>query len=460
MVGRSPGPAFRIDPGKKDQATEWHRLVSRSNCLGKAPDLFGKSMACVLGLAAPVRSRDDWHVIGSRRANWLLLAAALVVIPGVLGTAGAARSSASAPISVPLIAFWNGASWTQQVAPNADGSGTLTAVAAVSPTDAWALGSSGYSASTPSAQWFNTLAEHWNGSSWQQVAMPTPRGASGVNLYGAAAVSASDIWAVGSWADSGPGDGLVPLIEHWDGTAWSLVRSPVLPTPVENHGAQLYGVTAVSASDVWAVGYIGYGSHRSLILHWNGTSWTRVPAPHSGSHSGLSGVATLSPTKVWAVGTFHFIHDKRVFTQPFALRWNGRIWQKMPNIHAGSLLAVGGGNNDIWAVGGHTNGGTGQALIEHWNGRHWKTFSAHAGYPSSIREPLSGIAVLPGDEIWAVGYHQDQHSLQSQTLIEHFDHGAWSGVSSMNPANDDWFAGVAAAAPTAVWAVGTYFPGS
>lgn len=399
-------------------------------------------------------------MVGSKRAYGLRLVAALVVIPGVLGAAGAASSSASAPISAPLIAYWDGTSWTQQAAPNPDGSGTLTAIAAVSATDAWALGSSGYRTSAPSAQWFNALAEHWDGSSWQQVAMPTPSGASEVQLYGAAVVSASDIWAVGSWGDFGPGDGPVPLIEHWNGTVWSIVPSPVLPIPRANQGAQLYSVTAVSASDVWAVGYIGVATHGSLILHWNGARWTRVPAPRNGSYSVLSGVTALSATKVWAVGTFHFKYRKRFLTQPFALRWNGRIWQKMPNIHAGSLLAVTGRQNDIWAVGGWSNGGTGRTLIEHWNGRHWKTFSAPTGHPDSIRQPLTGIAVPSGNEMWAVGYHEDEHSLQSQTLIEHFDHGAWSPVASMNPANDDWFAGVAAASPTAVWAVGTYFPGS
>jgi hypothetical protein len=374
--------------------------------------------------------------------------------------AGAASSSASAPISAPLIAYWDGASWTPQVTPNPDDSGTLTAVAAVSPTDAWALGSSGYSASAPSAQWFNTFAEHWDGSSWQQVAMPTPSGASEVHLYSAVAVSASDIWAVGSWADFGPGDGLVPLIEHWDGLAWSIVPSPVLPQPVANQGAQLYSVTAASASDAWAVGYIGTGTHHNLILHWDGTSWTRVPAPRNGSLSVLSSVSAISATKVWAVGTFHFKYRGHLVTQPFALRWNGKVWQKMPNIHAGSLLAVTGSENNISAVGGWSNGGSGRTLIEHWNGRHWKTFSGHTGYPESIHQPLTSIAMLPGNELWAVGYHEDEHSLQSQTLIEHFSHGAWSPVGGMNPARDDWFASVAAATPTAVWAVGTYFPGS
>jgi hypothetical protein len=389
---------------------------------------------------------------GPKRAVVVLAAASL------FGIAGA--SSAAAPISAPLVAYWNGTSWAQQVAPNPDASATLTAVAAVSPTDVWALGAYGYS-SSPSAQWFNALAEHWNGSSWQQVAMPTPPGSSGVHLSGTAVVSPSDIWAVGSWADFGPGDGLVPLIEHWNGLAWSIVRSPVLPTPTPNHGAQLYGVTAVSANDVWAVGYIGTATQHTLVLHWDGTSWKQVPAPKMGSYSNLSGVTAISATKVWAVGTFHVKYLKHLVAQAFALRWNGKVWQKMPNIHAGSLLAVTGSENNIWAVGGWNNGGgPGRTLTEHWNGRHWKNFPGRTGYPESTRQPLTGIAMLPGNELWGVGYHEDEHSLQSQTLIEHFRDGVWSSVAGIDPARDDWFAGGAAASPTAVWAVGTYFPGS
>ena len=402
---------------------------------------------------------------GSHKASVLGLAIAILAVLSLFGIAGA--SSASAPISAPLIAYWDGNGWTQQTAPNPDGSGLLTTVAAVSPTDAWALGSSGYS-TNPTAQWFNALAEHWNGSSWQQVAMPTPSGSSGLDLYGAAVVSSSDIWAVGSWADFGPGDGPVPLIEHWNGLAWSIVPSPVLPQPVANHGAQLYGVTAVSANDVWAVGYIGTGTHHNLILHWDGTSWTRVPGPHMGSLESLSGVTALSATKIWAVGTTHVTVTGHTITVPFALRWNGKVWQRMPNIQGESLLAVTGSANSIWAVGSQRVGryGLGSAcsnchgrtLIEHWNGRHWKSASAPTGYPESIRQPLTSIAMLPGNELWAVGYHEDEHSLQSQTLIEHYVNGSWSPVSSMNPARDDWFASVAAPTPTSVWAVGTYFP--
>jgi hypothetical protein len=83
-------------------------------------------------------------------------------------------------------------------------------------------------------------------------------------LYGTAATSASDIWAVGL----DPGGS---LIEHWNGTAWTRVPSPT-PAPA---GA-LERVAVVSPSDAWAVGWTGNGTSdfNALIEHWNGTSWS------------------------------------------------------------------------------------------------------------------------------------------------------------------------------------------
>ena len=142
----------------------------------------------------------------------------------------------------------------------------------------------------------------------------------------------------------------------------------------------------------------------------------------------------------------------------------------MPNIQGGSLLAVTGSENNIWAAGsqrvGRYNLGSvcnnchGRTLIEHCNGKHWKNFSGPTNYPSSLHQPLVSIAMSSAKEMWAVGYHENEHSLQSQTLIEHFSKGKWSEMKSMNPAKDDWFGGVAAASKSAVWAVGTYFPTS
>src|SRR5207237_6923082 len=76
--------------------------------------------------------------------------------------------------------------------------------------------------------------------------------------------------------------------------------------------AALYGVTALSASNVWAVGtYLGpNSSNPTLIEHWNGYGWSIVssPNPSPGSSNALNGVASLrsdgSGNDVWAVGDY------------------------------------------------------------------------------------------------------------------------------------------------------------
>src|SRR5438132_1448498 len=103
-------------------------------------------------------------------------------------------------------------------------------------------------------------------------------------LFGISTVSANDIWAVGSWGQNG-GRG---LIEHWDGTNWSVAT--VLP-----FGTILLAVAARSSSDVWAVGQIVVlGQEQTLVEHWNGRRWVAVPSPSFGPYDRLSPVCTIS----------------------------------------------------------------------------------------------------------------------------------------------------------------------
>src|SRR5947209_554223 len=111
--------------------------------------------------------------------------------------------------------------------------------------------------------------------SWSIVARPN-QGSNSNSLSSVAAVSASNIWAVGAYFTSNG----VPqtLIEQWNGTSWSIVASP-------NQGTRsnvLNGVAAGSASNIWTVGdYINSstGTDQTLIEHWNGTSWSIVTSP-------------------------------------------------------------------------------------------------------------------------------------------------------------------------------------
>jgi hypothetical protein len=75
-------------------------------------------------------------------------------------------------------------------------------------------------------------------------------------------------------------------------------RGPSVP-------AGLTGVTVISPRDAWAVGdYGGQGATHTLIEHWNGTAWRRVPSPSPGTSAMLAGVASASRTSIWAVGHY------------------------------------------------------------------------------------------------------------------------------------------------------------
>src|SRR5439155_1076907 len=140
-----------------------------------------------------------------------------------------------------------------------------------------------------------TLIEHWDGTSWSLVPSPNP-GAGYISLYAVAAVSANDVWAVGNYYNGN----LTPtLIEHWDGASWSVVES----VDVAYEANFLYGVTAVSANDVWAMGYSRY-PYSTFMERWNGTGWYVVAIPGPGIYS-LGGIAGVSANDMWAVGSYN-----------------------------------------------------------------------------------------------------------------------------------------------------------
>ena len=113
-------------------------------------------------------------------------------------------------------------------------------------------------------------------SPWHVVPTPSPSPQANY-LSGVTVLGENDAWAVGAWyrlTTSTPGT----LVEHWDGSAWS-----VIPSPNRNEGYnELHSVSSVSPTDIWAVGYYNissYISEKTLIEHWDGSSWSLVPVP-------------------------------------------------------------------------------------------------------------------------------------------------------------------------------------
>ncbi len=310
---------------------------------------------------------------------------------------------------------WNGSSWATSFTEPV---GYFRAVSARTSTDAWAVGGT---------SWFDeshTLAEHWDGTSWTQVTTPTP----GSGLFsGVAATSASNAWAVGI---IGPGNGTPaestePLIERWNGSTWS---EQTFADPLD--GGEFTAVAATSADDAWAVGYtgsFGEGSGQAtLIYHWDGSTWTRVPSPDpDGSFNYLYGVTAISTNDAWAVGVTETTDGH---SASLTMHWDGSNWTVVsspdPTGDAGLQEVSAASTNDVWAVGTKstcTGGGHCETLAMHWDGSSW-TVIPTPDPPSGYLNALLGVAVINGDgsDIWAVGT-TDYES----TLFTHWDGSHW-----------------------------------
>jgi hypothetical protein len=215
-----------------------------------------------------------------------------------------------------LIEHWDGIRWSQVSSPSpGQYENWLTGVSAVSGRLAWAVGGSVVRHRSGPRR-TRTLIERWDGHSWSQVASPNPGGRQDT-LSGVAATSSRHAWAVGAFR--GEGKGRQTLVARWNGSTWTQVWSPN-PGPTENH---LYSVSAVSPTDVWAVGdYVatrGTGPSHTLIAHLGDSGWTQVPSPDTGGT--LTSVSADSATDAWASG----------FVTGFFLRWNGMRWSRWKN---------------------------------------------------------------------------------------------------------------------------------
>ncbi|MDR2986288.1 MAG: hypothetical protein LBV34_15740 [Nocardiopsaceae bacterium] len=253
----------------------------------------------------------------------------------------------------PLILRLTGTKVRRVAVPNVP-HGLLNGVTATSASNAWAVGRVGGGPA---------LIMHWNGKTWKRTALARHPGASFLSRVTAA--SAGNAWAVGNTSRGGP------AILHWNGRQWS--RAAIPPPAGKPYG--LTGIAALSSGNAWAVGFTTdlTRSTTNVILHWNGKAWSRVRSPNpfpGGDGNGLLGIGATSAHNVWAVGGGFSGPDGT----PMTLHWNGSSWKPVPTpVNSGLLAAVSiGPSGRGWAV-GQTLGplSSEQTLILHWNGSGW-----------------------------------------------------------------------------------------
>jgi hypothetical protein len=381
-----------------------------------------------------------------------------------------ATTSLASTLLILVAAFVSPAAAAQDASPRiataapAPSSSELRAVSAVSASDAWAAG---YDASGTGVK---SLIEHWDGTSWSIVSNPNPV-PNGNFLNGLAARTSSDAWAVGYYFPTAAPDRSKTLIEHWNGTRWRIIPSPNPGFKTSGYDV-LNGVSAVSATDVWAAGYYntGTGMDRTLILHWDGSTWSKVPSPNQGTFGNyLNAVSADSGTSAWAVGDS--------FNDNLLLHWDGSTWTKAapPTLAGGSMsspVTLNGvaslSGADAWTVGNYEyydqdNGLLDNTLAARWNGSTWtQTPSANAGgpFPPNCCSYFDAVSASTASNAWAVGEYQYYQSgaARWKSLIERWNGSSWVQTASPNPGTSygTRLVGVSTVSATDTWAVGYY----
>jgi hypothetical protein len=324
----------------------------------------------------------------------------------------------------------------------------LTAVSAGSATDVWAVGSY---YPTNNNNVLAAMAEHYDGSSWTEFPLSNV-GPNENSLLGVSELPSGHAWAVGYFVNAEYAQ--QTLIQHYDGTSWTVVSSPS-PGARQNI---LYGVAAISDSDVWAVGgeQDANSVWHTLAEHWDGTAWTVATTVDAGSSGNqLYAVAAVSSKEVYATGQ----QSGTAFPSPMLVeQWNGNAWSALstPSDPGGSDLPLGAtAKSSFVSVVGDRESSTAP----------YTTFVA-SGAPKNIgivstpnasagENDLFAAATAGDGSTWAVGWSIDPSSLVHSTLVEQGINGTWSVVSSPNTGTgDNGLAGITAVPGGGLWAVG------
>ena len=288
---------------------------------------------------------------------------------------------------------------------------------------------------------------------WRTV--PSPPGK--INLTAVAAIASNDVWAAGQTVADG---GLRSLVEHWNGSAWSKV-----PLPASNTYQAINGLAAIAPDDVWSVGYASTDDsnrpYRPLVMHWDGRAWTVQPslAPAGAASSALVSVTGDGAGGLLAVGYAVFGGQKRTLVE----RFNGTGWSVVPSPSPGTegsalLDVVMDSPSSATAVGYRSDGFGYRTLVERWDGTAWTV--EPSSDPADVDNVLTAVAAVPTGEAWSVGYAIDSGSVPDpfRTLAEQKGDGGWSDVPSPSGAGTaSLLDGVAFSSVTDGWAVGARY---
>jgi len=212
-----------------------------------------------------------------------------------------------------FILHWDGTSWsTTPTQPSGQTYDQFNSVTCASASDCWAVGFAGPNAESnnnflpnvmPNVTGDDSFVEHWDGSAWTITGAPSAPSPAGTYLAHVTCTTAVQCWAVGATMDTN-GNPSATLVDQWDGTSWSTV-----PSPNPSSAGILTDVTCLGPSQCWASGAQGVasgqnqnGSPSPMIESWNGSAWSVDPSPNVTAFAYLNSVACTGGSGCFSTG--------------------------------------------------------------------------------------------------------------------------------------------------------------
>jgi hypothetical protein len=350
------------------------------------------TLAVVLSVA-PAQAAATWtRVTSPNRGTVASALQDVVMVPGT-STAWAVGYSYDSNLAAyrTMTQRFNGTSWSIVPSLNASATGysQLNRVDATSTTNVWAIGS---------------LVERYNGTNW--VAMSSP---AGVAPRGLDVVSPSEVWVAGY-------SGSAATVAQWKNGTWT---TRYTQASTGRHLTVFEAIAVDASGQVWAVGwdrdYDAPGRPvSSLVVHYNGTSWTREATPNPANRNTLNDVVVLANGEVFAVGVAQDTSGGGITPRSLMLRRQGGTWSSLtvPKGEAGSqdqLLSVAAvSSTSVWSVGYYSSPSSGlyEPLLVHWtaNGGAGTLAVSHPSPALTVSALASGVSATSAGNLWAAGY--------------------------------------------------------
>jgi hypothetical protein len=350
------------------------------------------TLAVVLSVA-PAQAAPTWTRVAS--PNRGSVASALQDVAMVPGTSTAWAVGyyydSNLAANRTMTQRFNGTSWSIVPSVNASSTGysQLNRVDATSTSNVWAIGS---------------LVERYNGTNW--VAMSSP---AGVAPRGLDVVSPTEVWIAGY-------SGSAATVTQWKNGTWT---TRYTQTSTGRHLTVFEAIAVDASGQVWAVGwdrdYDAPGRPvSSLVVHFNGISWTREATPNPANRNTLMDVVALANGEVFAVGVAQDTSGGGITPRSLMLRRQSTGWSSLtvPKGETGSqdqLLSVAAvSSTSVWSVGYYNSPSSGlyEPLLVHWtgNGGAGTLAVSHPSPALTVSALASGVSATPTGNLWAAGY--------------------------------------------------------